>query len=74
MISLGLGRGNNLPVTFFVAVSEALPANFAERGFVTLYEDALLASLHLPLHPLARDFMIFLVIAPASLPLLDGGS
>ena len=32
--------------------------------FVTVYEDALITSLYLPLHPLIRDLLIFLDNAP----------
>ena len=45
----------------------AVPLGEAHRhqsGFLTLYEDALLADLRLPLHPLARDVLIHLGIAP----------
>ena len=35
--------------------------------FVTLYEDALMVGLRLPLHALSRDLLIYLGIAPGQL-------
>ena len=52
--------------TFLNGFSLAMPAGDAhvyQPGFVTLYEDALTAGLHLPLYPLAQDLLIFLGIA-----------
>ena len=51
-------------------VSLAVPSGEAhcrQFGFLTLYEDALMAGLHLPLHPLTRDVLIHLGIAPSQL-------
>ena len=49
--------------TFSVAVPEAFTNAYTyELGFTTLYEDALASSLHLPLHPLAWDLLIYLGI------------
>ena len=36
-------------------------------GFTAVFEDTFLASLRLPLHPVARDLLIFLGIAPGQL-------
>jgi len=36
-------------------------------GFTTVFEDTFLAGLRLPLHPVARDLLIFLGIAPGQL-------
>ena len=42
-------------------------AHIHRSGFVTLYEDAFIAGICLPLHPLARDLLIYLGIAPGQL-------
>ena len=55
---------------FLNGFSLAVPSEDAhvhQAGFVTLYEDALLVSLCLPLHPLTWDLLIFLDIAPGQL-------
>ena len=53
---------------FSISVLEALNnACSPEPGFVTVYEVALAAGLRLPLHPFARDLLIFLRISPSQL-------
>ena len=42
-------------------------AHCRQLGFATLYQDALIAGLRLPLHPLARDVLIFHGIDPSQL-------
>lgn len=56
----------SLPNEFSLAVSPGEAHSF-EPEFITIYEDALMAGLRLPLHPLARDFLIYLDIAPGQL-------
>ena len=53
----------HLPNGFSLAVPSS-DAHRRQPGFVTLYEDALITGLRLPLHPLARDVLIYLSIAP----------
>ena len=55
-----------LPNGFSLAVHFG-DASRRQPGCVTLYEDTLIAGLHLPLHLLARDMLIFLVIVPSQL-------
>ena len=63
--------------SFLDGFSLAVPAGDAythQLGFVILYEDALVAGPCLLLHLLARDLLIFLGIAPGSLPPIAGDS
>ena len=58
----------DLPKTFSIAALEAFTdACTYEPGFTTLYKDALATSLRLSIHPLARDLLIYLGIAPRQL-------
>ena len=55
---------------FSYGFSLAVPtgdAHIHQPEFVTLYDDTLTKGLHLPLHPLTRDLLIFLGIAPRQL-------
>ena len=56
----------DFPMGFSLAVPSE-EAHIYRPGFVTLYEDAFIAGLRIPLHPLARDLLIFLGIAPGQL-------
>ena len=51
----------NLPNGFSLAVPSG-DAHRRQPEFMALYEDSLIAGLHLPLHPLARDVLIYLGI------------
>ena len=57
-----------LPDGFSLVVPSG-DAHRSQLGFVTLYKDVLIVSLRLPLHPLARDLLIILDIAPDQLAL-----
>ena len=54
----------HLPDDFSLEVPSR-DAHRRQQGFVILYEDALITSLCLPLHPLVRDVLIYLGIAPS---------
>ena len=56
-------RRYDFPNGFSLAVPSE-EAHIHRFGFITLYEDALIAGLQLLLHPLARDLLIYLGVTP----------
>ena len=56
-------RKYELPGSFSLA-TPSRDAHLRHPGFITIYEDALVAGLRLPLHPLAWGLLIFFSITP----------
>ena len=69
VVDLDRIRGKyRLPPGFSLAIPSG-DAHSRQPGFMTIYEDTLIASLRLPLCPLSRDLLIFLGIDPGQLDL-----